>query len=325
MVTQPGVSTPTNPRSSSINGLPKGALNITLDGMNTQDNLLKSSDGFFSYIYTPIDAVEEVTLSTSATDAVAGGEGAANIRFVTRSGTNEYHGGTFWQNRNTFFDANYYFNTINHQPRDIINLNQFGGHIGGPVLPRFKNKLFFFTNFETYRLPSTYNFTRQVLTPAALNGNFTYKGTDGAMRTVNVYNLAAAANGSLPTGTRAFATTADPIVMSTLNQINTLVNAPGAGVLLSRVANNNDYDRLDYNYQPHSLDRRYFSNSRMDYNITSKHVLSVTYSYDSYFSAPDGLNSVFRSTPGRARYWGRISMPDSAARGLWASFHFARC
>jgi hypothetical protein len=81
----------------------------------------------------------------------------------------------FWQNRNTYFDANYYFNNINGQARDIINLNQFGGHIGGPVK---KNKLFFFANFESYKLPSTYNFTRQVLTPDALNGNFTCKGSD---------------------------------------------------------------------------------------------------------------------------------------------------
>src|SRR5581483_641745 len=43
MVTQPGTATPTNPRSSTINGLPKGAINITIDGINTQDNYLKSS------------------------------------------------------------------------------------------------------------------------------------------------------------------------------------------------------------------------------------------------------------------------------------------
>jgi hypothetical protein len=39
---------PGRPRTSSVNGLPKGALNITLDGINVQDNLLKSSDGFFN-------------------------------------------------------------------------------------------------------------------------------------------------------------------------------------------------------------------------------------------------------------------------------------
>ena len=286
MVTQPGVATPTNPRSSSINGLPKGAINITIDGMNSQDSLLKSSDGFFSYIYTPIDAVEEVTLTTSASDAMGGGEGAANIKFITRAGTNRYSGGTFWQNRNTFFNSNYYFNNINGQPRDRINLNQFGGHFGGPIL---KNKLFFFTNIETYRLPNTYNFTRQVLTPDALNGNFTYKGTDGAMHTVNVYNVANAANASLPASIRAFPTTPDPIISGSLNQIQKLVST---GNLKPRTATNNDYDRLDYNYQPHSMDRRYFWTTRLDYNITSKHALSYSYNYDSYFAAPDGLNNI---------------------------------
>ena len=286
MVTQPGVSTPTNPRSSSINGLPKGALNVTIDGMNTQDSLLKISDGFFRYIYTPIDAVEEITLSTSATDALGGGEGAANIRFTTRSGTNAFHGGVFWQNRNTYFDANYYFNNINGQARDIINLNQFGGHIGGPVK---KNKLFFFANFETYKLPSTYNFTRQVLTPDAISGNFSYKGTDNVVHKVNLYNVAALANQSLASSIRPFATTPDPIIAATLGQINTLTST---GNLKPRTATNNDYVRNDYNYQPHSLDRRYFSNNKLDYNINSKNVFSLTYNYDSYFSAPDGLNSV---------------------------------
>lgn len=288
MVTQPGVTTPTNPRSSSINGLPKGALNVTVDGMNTQDSLLKSSDGFFSYIYTPIDAVEEITLSTSATDAMNGGEGAANIRFVTRSGSNTFHGGVFWQNRNSFFNSNYYFNNINGQPRDVINLNQFGGHVGGPIK---KNKLFFFTNVEAYKLPNTYNFTRQILTQDALAGNFTYKGSDGNVRTINLYDVANRANATLPASvTRPFATTPDPIVLSTLQQIQKLTSS--SGVLRSRVPTNNDYNRVDYNYQPHSLDRRYFTTVRLDYNITPKHVYSLTYDYDSYFAAPDGLNSV---------------------------------
>src|SRR5437773_2460134 len=49
LVTQPGTQTPTNPRSSTINGLPKGSLNVTIDGLNSQESMLKSSDGFFSY------------------------------------------------------------------------------------------------------------------------------------------------------------------------------------------------------------------------------------------------------------------------------------
>src|SRR5919106_5474450 len=61
----PGTTTVGRPRQSSVNGLPKGALNISLDGINVQDNLLKSSDGFFTYIRPRTDAISEVTVSTS--------------------------------------------------------------------------------------------------------------------------------------------------------------------------------------------------------------------------------------------------------------------
>src|SRR5206468_10286683 len=161
MVTQPGTQTPGNPRSSTINGLPKGALNITIDGMNSQDNMLKSSDGFFSYIMPSVDAIEEVTLTTSAGGVDSTSQGGAQIKFVTRSGTNQFHGGAFYQLRNTFFDANYFYNNQQGLPRDVIKLRQGGGHLGGPIK---KDKLFFFGNWEAFRNPGTKSYTRTVLT-----------------------------------------------------------------------------------------------------------------------------------------------------------------
>ena len=65
----PGTGTPGRPRTSSVNGLPKGALNITLDGVNVQDNTLKSSDGFFTFVRPRIDAIEEVSLSSAVPGA----------------------------------------------------------------------------------------------------------------------------------------------------------------------------------------------------------------------------------------------------------------
>jgi hypothetical protein len=56
VLAMPGTGTPGRPRTSSVNGLPKGALNITMDGINVQDNTLKSSDGFFTYIQPRTDA-----------------------------------------------------------------------------------------------------------------------------------------------------------------------------------------------------------------------------------------------------------------------------
>src|SRR5918992_5021565 len=58
VMTLPGTATVGRPRSSSVNGLPKGALNISLDGINAQDNFLRTTDGFFTYIRPRIDAIE---------------------------------------------------------------------------------------------------------------------------------------------------------------------------------------------------------------------------------------------------------------------------
>ena len=235
VLVQPGTSTPGVPRASSINGLPKGSLNITLDGINVQDNLLKSSDGFFTNTQLKADAISEFTMTTGTQGADSSAGGAVLVAGRTKSGSNDLHGGAFWQHRNTALNANYYFNNIDGLPRDRILLNQFGGHVGGPV---WKNRLFFFHNYEEFRLPQTYNAARQVLTDDARNGIFTYRDSAGAVRTVNLYNIAAARNPTLPAGTRAFPTTPDPTVAGLLNDF--AAGTRLGGTLRSRVANASD-------------------------------------------------------------------------------------
>jgi hypothetical protein len=279
IVTQAGTQTPTNPRSSSINGLPKGAINITIDGQNTQDNNLKSSDGFFSYIMPSVDAIEEVTLTTSAGGVDSTSQGGAQIKFVTKSGTNSFHGGTFYQGRNTFFDANYYFNNETGLPRDIIKLRQWGAHVGGPIK---KDKLFFFGNYENFRNPGTKAYTRTVLTPSAQQGNYTYVGSDGTQRTINMYQVAAAANSTLPASVRPYSTTPDPILATTYDQIAKLT---GGGNLTSNVASG-DYNTNTYNYAPTGSDGRDFYTLRLDYNVTAKHQLSLSTTMTSTSALP---------------------------------------
>src|SRR5204863_8212400 len=141
------------------------------------------------------DAIEEVTISTAGVGAESAGEGAAQVKFVTKSGTNTFHGGGVWQNRNTFFNSNYYFNTINRLPRDIINLNQEGVNLGGPFK---KNRAIFFVNYEDFRLPQTYLVTAVIPNPEVLQGIFRYQDSvTKQIRSVNLFNLAAAKNPSL--------------------------------------------------------------------------------------------------------------------------------
>ena len=100
-----------------------------------------------------------------------GSDGQAQVKFTTKSGSNDYHGGAFYQVRNTALNANYYFNNRDGLPRDVIKLTQRGVRLGGPVK---KDKIFFFTNYEQYKLPGTKSYTRQVMMPDAQKGIYTY-------------------------------------------------------------------------------------------------------------------------------------------------------
>ena len=71
----PGVNTTGTIRNSTVMGLQASATNITIDGINVQDNYLKSSDGFFARINPRMDAVEEVTVSTANPGAESAGTG----------------------------------------------------------------------------------------------------------------------------------------------------------------------------------------------------------------------------------------------------------
>lgn len=86
----PGVDTIAAQRNSTISGLPQNTINITLDGVNVNNNRQKSSDGFYSMVRPQLDAIEEVTLTGATPGAESAGQGAVQVRFVTRSGSDRY-------------------------------------------------------------------------------------------------------------------------------------------------------------------------------------------------------------------------------------------
>jgi hypothetical protein len=129
----PGTSSVGVVRTSSINGLPKSAMTIQIDGVDVQDNFLKSSDGFFTFIRPRIDAIDEVTVSTSNPGAESAGDGAVSISFVTRRGTDDYKGSAFWQHRDEGLNATNFQNNYLGVPKSKLRLNQFGGSFGGPI------------------------------------------------------------------------------------------------------------------------------------------------------------------------------------------------
>jgi hypothetical protein len=312
VLTLPGVQTPGVPRTSSINGLPKGSVNLTLDGANIQDNFLRSSDGFFTQVQPKADAVQEVTVSTAVPGAESGGEGAVQVRFVTKSGTSEFHGGGFWQYRSPRFNSNYYFNNIDGLPRDSLFLRQYGGHIGGPIifpgLMKSRNRAFFFLNYEEFRLPQAYGSLSAVgnilvLTPEARQGLFTYKDSGGTVRTINLLTLAAS---------KGFPGTIDPKIGAGLDIVNGAVRTQGA--LKSRVASANDFNRLDYQFQDPGTNIRRFPTARFDWNITKNQHLEFIHNYQFYYSTPDAVNGQNSVAPGQGIVIGTPGVTGSIYR-----------
>lgn len=190
--TQAGVSNSRGP--TVINGMRTSAANVTLDGINIQDNFIRTNSLDYMPMRTTIEQIAEVTISTSNTGSTIGG-GAAQVVLSTRSGTNQYHGSLYWYNRNDNVSSNDWFNNRAGVERENLNQNQFGGSIGGRII---KDKLFFFTNYEGLRLKQSSSTLRTVLTDPARAGVFTYRDTGNVVRTADVLRLRnAQVNGAL--------------------------------------------------------------------------------------------------------------------------------
>jgi hypothetical protein len=179
----PGVASATSARYGAVNGLPQSLVNITLDGMNIKDNYLKTTDGMFTRVSPRIDALEEVTIGTAAAGADMSGQGGVQVRYVTRSGTNDYRGSGYYYFQRDWMNTNTWFNLHrNFLSKPTVVLYQPGARLGGPiVIPGLfdgHDKAFFFINYEVARSPGTYTYARTIMSPNAEKGLFEYsKGT----------------------------------------------------------------------------------------------------------------------------------------------------
>ncbi len=265
-----------------MNGLPQSAINITLDGINVQDNTLKTTDGFFTIVQPRLDAIEEVTVSSAAQGADGAGQGAIQIKFVTRSGTNTYSGSGYNYFRSDTLNENTWFNQRNNVAKAKLKQNQTGMRFGGPIkIPGVydgSGKLFFFFNVEEFRQPSDVTRTRTVMHPRAEQGFFRY----GGKRSQRVHRR----GGQRPDGDHR---SDDPEAA--------LRHSHGDGPTGS-VTDNVDPRFQDFNYNVPVSALNHFPTVRIDYNISSAHRWSTTFNYHTFSSVPDTLNGFEPAFPG---------------------------
>ena len=118
-------------------------------------------------------------MTTASQGVDASGQGAVQIKFVTRGGTNTFSGSGYHYYRNDKLNANTWFNNRNGVDKPPLMQNQTGFRVGGPiVIPGLfdgHNRAFFFVNYEEFHQPSDMTRNRTILNPAAQRGIFSYQ------------------------------------------------------------------------------------------------------------------------------------------------------
>lgn len=248
-----------------INGQRQSFSNLTLDGINIQDNFVRSE----SLDYTPnflfMSQVGEFT-TTAQNGGPQAGMGSSQVSMVTPSGTNHWHGEGFWYYRSNGWKANEWFNDATGVAKPNLVHNQAGGDIGGPLL---EDKLFVYGSYELFRSRAQHSTVTTVLTNPARSGIFQWRATcttscpsgvtPGSIQSLNVLNAKSVA--------------ADPVIAGLLAQVPTTINdaSVGDGLNTGGYLFNQRFDESRDNVSV-----------RLDWNPALRHSFSGTYVWNRY-------------------------------------------
>ena len=147
-----------------FNGLPALSNGYIVDGLETNDPLTNLNSGLSTNLVLGLNSISEVTVNTLSYSVDEGRYGASQVNYVTKSGTNHFHGNLYELWNGSRADAADFFTNAtpgNHKPRSTVN--HFGGSMGGPIV---RDKLFFFFDSEWVRIALPIVTPATVPTPA---------------------------------------------------------------------------------------------------------------------------------------------------------------
>ncbi len=240
--------------SGTYNGLPSTDQGSNIDGVIGNSSRMKFTGNIEPAVSPRLEDIEQMTVQTDQLDLNSGfGQASTQVNFVSRRGSNQFHGRAYEDFRNSALNANSWINDALDQPKNKLIMNDFGGSIGGPIL---RDKLFFFGTFATRRVPGSFTATNDVFTSAAQAGNFTYTGTDGNSHTYNVLNIAQQSGLGIPTTVNA----------ATAKQFSTINSIVGSGSITA--TSNPNFNEIAWLQS--SPTTYYYPAIRIDYNASQK-------------------------------------------------------
>jgi Carboxypeptidase regulatory-like domain len=298
-------------------GMPGTSNLFTINGSDNMDPYLNLNNSGASNLTLGSNELQEAVVVTNGYTGQYGRQAGAQVNYVTRSGSNEFHGNASWWWNGSKLNANDWFNNAQETSRPHAVSNQWAASAGGPIK---KNKLFFFVDNEglRYVLPSggpiyipTTAFSTYVLNnikatnPSALPFYNTimnlYAGASGAGRATNVTPDVDPALGCGDFSGGGFGTT-----LPCARQFQSTVNNLNTEWLFAA--------RVDYNIS--STDRVYF-------RFWTDHGVQAT--------GTDAINSAFNANSVQPSYTGQVgytktfganSVNDLRLSGLYYSAIF---
>src|ERR1700736_5012716 len=132
-----------------FNGLPALSNGYIVDGLETNDPLTNLNSGLSTNLVLGLNSVSEVTVNTISYAVDQGRYGASQVNYVTKSGTNTFHGNLYELWNGAMFNAADYFTNAAGKRKPRSTVNHFGGSVGGPIV---HDKLFFFFDSEWVRI-----------------------------------------------------------------------------------------------------------------------------------------------------------------------------
>ena len=300
-------------------GLPATSNSFTVNGSDYMDPYPNLNNSGASNLSLGANELQEAVVVTNGYTGQYGRQVGAQVNYVTKSGSNAFHGNALWNWNGSQLNANDFFNNSSGTPRPHAVSNQWAASVGGPIK---KNKLFFFWDTEGFRyvLPSggpmflpTTDFANAVLThlnatnPSAVPFYSTafnlYAGASGAARAVPV---TATTDSALGCGDLA----------GTIGAFG--VSAPCARTFQASVNN---------------LNTEWLTAERIDYNVTDKDHLYFRAWTDRGVQATgsDAINSAFNANSnqpqwstqlGYTRVFSARAVNDLALSGFYYSALF---
>jgi carboxypeptidase family protein len=305
-----------------VNGLPATSNLFTLDGSNDNDPYFNVNNSGATNLTLGLNDVSESTVVSNGYSGSYGGLAGANINYVTKSGSNDFHGNAvYWWNGDALNANNYFRNQANAlagsdvAPRPFVNANQFAGSVGGPIK---KDKAFFFFDIEGLRLDIPSPFSVNVPTPAfqsAVLGNLNTLGLAASVPLYqDIFNLYNGVNQAgakqLTGGGCSDVTTVNGIAFGAANPC--AVQAQSA--LSAKTRDTLYVGKVDFNLS---------NKDRLFVRVEKEHGLQATYT-DPISSAFNGVSDQpqWQSQVGETHTFGSDKVNDFKASLLWYSAFF---